>query len=75
MQLRCIQCPSTQDSEVAINVRVREFLLADFLTVGLHHFLIYADKSSSFLWARLFKHMTSANSVDMLKNIIGVHGH
>ena len=43
------------------------------MTVGIHHFLIYADKSSSFLWARLFLNMSTANSVNMLKKINGVH--
>ena len=57
-----------------VNVRVMEVLSADFLTVGLQHFLIYAEKISSILLAHLFLHMTTANSVDMLKDIIRIHG-
>lgn len=74
MQLRCVHCPSTPVSEAAIDVRVMEVLSADFLTVGLHQFLIYADESSSFLCVCQFQQLTTSNSVDMLKDIIHVHG-
>ena len=74
MQLRRVHCPSTPVAELTVDIRVMEVLSADYLTVGLQHFLIWADKMSTFLWARKFLHMTTANVVDMLKDIIKIHG-
>ena len=69
-QLRRVHCQSTP----VVEIKVMEVLSADYLTVSPQHFLIMADKMSTFFWAKKYLLMTTANAVDMLKEIIKIHG-
>ena len=60
---------------MTVDIRVMKVLSTHYLTVGLQHFLILADKISTYLWTRKYLHITTANAVNMLKEIIKIHGH
>ena len=55
-------------------IKDMEVLSADYLTVGSQHFLNMSDKMLAFVWAKKFLHMTTLNAIEMLKDIIKVHG-
>ena len=44
------------------------------MTVGTLHFLVYVEKGSIFLWAKLHSHMTTRNSLSMLSKVMQVQG-
>ena len=73
MQLWRIHCPSTPVSEAATDMRLMDVLSGDWMSVGTLHFLVYAEKVSSFVWAKMYIHMTTNNSIDMLTDIIPIH--
>ena len=73
MQLRRIYCPSTPVSEAATDIKIMDIISGDWLTVGTLHFLVYVEKVSCFLWAKLYAHKTTSNSISMPTDIIQVH--
>ena len=43
------------------------------MSIGSLHFLIIVKKVTSFIWAKLFGHMTTSNSLSMLSDIKAKH--
>ena len=74
MQIRSTINPSTPISDAAANVQIMDILSLDWMTIGTLHYLIIVEKVTSFIWARLFGHMTTSNSLSMLSDIRAKHG-
>ena len=74
MQLRRVNTPSTPVSEGSTGVQLMDIVSCDWKSVVSSHFLIYVEKVSSFVWAKGYSHMTTANSMGMLEEIMIVHG-
>ena len=73
MQIRRTNNPSTPVSEAAANIQIMDILFLDWMSIGNPHFLIIVEKVTSFIWAKLFGHMTTSNSLSMLSDIIAEH--
>ena len=65
---------STLVCEVATDIKIMDIISGDWMTVGPLHFMVYEEKVTSFLWAKLYNHMTTSNSLSMLSKIMQVHG-
>ena len=74
MQIKRTNNPSTPISEAAANVAIMEILSLDWMSIGTLHYLIIVEKVTSFIWSRLFSHMSTSNSLSMLSDIIAEHG-
>ena len=70
MQIRRTNNPSTPVSEAAANIQIMDILSLDWMSIGSLHFLIIVEKVTSFIWAKLFGHMTTYDSLSMLSDII-----
>ena len=74
MQIKRTNNPSTPISEAAANVTIMDILSLDWMTIGTLHYLIIVEKVTSFIWSRLFSHMSTSNSLSMLSYVIAEHG-
>ena len=74
MQLRKINAPSTPVFEGSTDVQLMDILSCDWASLGSSHFLIIVEKVSSFIWAKSYSHMSTNNSLNMLEEIMVVHG-
>ena len=74
MQLRRTNNSSKPVSEAAADIEIMDILFCDLMSIGSLHFLIFIEKVTSFIWAKLYGHMTTSNSLPMLSDIIVEHG-
>ena len=44
------------------------------MSIGALHYLIVVEKVTTYIWSRLFGHQTTANSLQMISEIITDHG-
>ena len=73
MQIKRTNNPSTPISEAAANVAIMDILSLDWMSIGTLHYLIIMEKVTSFIWSRLFSHMSTSNSLSMLSDVIVEH--
>ena len=66
--------PSTPVSQGATNVSIMDVLALDWMSIGALHYLIVVEKVTTYIWCRLFGHPTTANSLQMISEIITDHG-
>ena len=74
MQLHKINAPSTPISEGNTDVQLMDILSCDWASLGSSHYLIIVENVSSFIWAKSYSHMSTINSLNMLEEIMVVHG-
>ena len=74
MQLKRNNDPGTPISQGAANVAIMDVLSLDWMSIGALHYLIIVEKVTSFIWSRLFGHMSTSNSLIMLSDVIAEHG-
>ena len=74
MQLKRTNTPSTLVCEAAADIQIMDILSCDWMSIGSLHFLVFVEKVTSYLWAKLYGHMTTSNSLFMLSDIMVEHG-
>merc|ERR1711954_231 len=65
---------SSPVSQDAINVSIMDVLALEWMCIGALHYLIVMEKVTTYIWCRLFGHQKTANSLQMVSDIITDHG-
>ena len=75
-----IQRPHYENPPILVNQKLADVLQpmdelrVDWGSVGRRHFHVVSDLATSYLWVREFQVMSTQNSVQHLKEIMGVFG-